>query len=166
MLASPPRPRATPRISRTTKVLLWASIAVTTAGSLAALIAYSTLPETIPIHWNAAGDVDGYGPRWSVLVLAAVWIVMVAGLVVAARYPHTFNYPVDITEANAARVYGSGVAMMAWTVACVTLMFGALMLMSFGIDAGAVLGFALVGMLVAVVAGIVATTRAAREGTS
>ncbi len=30
---------------------------------------YPTLPETIPVHWNAAGQVDGYGGRWQ------LWLV-------------------------------------------------------------------------------------------
>ena len=29
-----------------------------------ALATYPFLPNTVPIHWNAAGQVDGYGPKW------------------------------------------------------------------------------------------------------
>jgi uncharacterized membrane protein len=30
---------------------------------------YPALPESVPIHWNAAGQVDGYGPRWHLWLL-------------------------------------------------------------------------------------------------
>jgi uncharacterized membrane protein len=30
---------------------------------------YPALPESMPIHWNAAGQVNGYGARWNLWVL-------------------------------------------------------------------------------------------------
>jgi uncharacterized membrane protein len=30
---------------------------------------YPRLPATLPMHWNAAGQVDGYGPRWQIWLL-------------------------------------------------------------------------------------------------
>jgi uncharacterized membrane protein len=30
---------------------------------------YPALPESLPIHWNAAGQVDGYGARWHLWLL-------------------------------------------------------------------------------------------------
>lgn len=31
------------------------------------LLVYSRLPNQIPLHWNAAGEIDGWGPRYSAL---------------------------------------------------------------------------------------------------
>ena len=31
---------------------------------LIALVTYPFMPEIVPIHWNAAGQVNGYGPKW------------------------------------------------------------------------------------------------------
>ena|ERR1041385_3304018 len=45
------------------------------------LVAYSKLPDVVPIHWNAAGHVDGYAPR-----LEAVAVVPIAMLAVAAMF--------------------------------------------------------------------------------
>ena len=36
-----------------------------------------TLPDTIPIHWNASGEIDGYGPKWMALLLAALPMAMI-----------------------------------------------------------------------------------------
>lgn len=33
------------------------------------LILYARLPETVPIHWNAAGEIDGYGSKLTAGVL-------------------------------------------------------------------------------------------------
>lgn len=38
----------------------------------AALICLPTLPKQIPIHWNAAGEIDGWGGRMTALVLPVV----------------------------------------------------------------------------------------------
>ncbi len=51
---------------------------------LAAILAiYPALPAQVPMHWNAAGEVDGWGPRREVLVHAAfllglglLWLVL------------------------------------------------------------------------------------------
>ena len=43
---------------------------VLAAAALAAtLLAWTHLPERVPLHWNAHGAVDGYGPRWLLLAL-------------------------------------------------------------------------------------------------
>ncbi len=39
-------------------------------------VAYFFLPERIPIHWNYTGAIDSWGPRWSILLLGALPLVM------------------------------------------------------------------------------------------
>ncbi len=36
------------------------------------IAAWSSLPETVPTHWNAAGEVDGWGSRNSLFIMPAV----------------------------------------------------------------------------------------------
>jgi len=31
---------------------------------LVSLVTYPFLPNVVPTHWNAAGQVDGYAPKW------------------------------------------------------------------------------------------------------
>lgn len=46
---------------------------------LAGLVAFPQLPVQAPIHWNVQGEVDGYGPRWLVvLFLPAISLGIVA----------------------------------------------------------------------------------------
>ena len=39
---------------------------------------YPQMPEVIPIHWGSDGAVDGYGPRWMMLVLAVLPLACLA----------------------------------------------------------------------------------------
>jgi uncharacterized membrane protein len=41
-----------------------ASAALVLLAALATLLLEPNLPARVPVHWNAAGVVDGYGPRW------------------------------------------------------------------------------------------------------
>lgn len=51
------------------RLVEWAQIAVLAAMFLAAAIRWPSVPDRIPIHWNAAGEVDGYGGRFVGLLL-------------------------------------------------------------------------------------------------
>ena len=63
--------------------------------------AYPSLPETIPTHFNGAGNVDGYGDKSVLLVLPGIGLFMCIGLFILIRFPHIFNFPVEINEQNA-----------------------------------------------------------------
>ena len=30
---------------------------------LMTIVLYNKLPDLVPIHWNASGEIDGYGPK-------------------------------------------------------------------------------------------------------
>jgi uncharacterized membrane protein len=69
-------------------------------------IIYSgSLPDKIPVHFNAAGEVDGYGSRATLWMLPVIGFIMYAGMTVLEFFPHIYNYPVEITEENAATQY-------------------------------------------------------------
>lgn len=76
------------------------------------LIVYHSLPEVIPTHFVADGQADGFGPKWTLLTLPGVGLLFFIGLSVLGRYPHKFNYPVEVTVANAETLYRSGVQML------------------------------------------------------
>lgn len=63
----------------TKKRFLWWSIPMFVLTLAATLLVYRNLPETVPMHWNALGEIDRYGPRAWVftqpLVLAVVTLV-------------------------------------------------------------------------------------------
>jgi len=66
---------------------------------------YIQSPDVVPIHFNAEGAADGYGNKISFFILPAVASFIYALLVVLNNYPEMLNYPVAITETNAAKQY-------------------------------------------------------------
>ncbi len=66
---------------------------------------YAALPETIPVHFDTVGRPDGFGSRSSAWWMPVISLLMYAGLIVLSRYPHLYNYPLEITQENAARQY-------------------------------------------------------------
>lgn len=74
--------------------------------------AYPGLPETIPVHLNARGEVDGFGQKWMFLLLPAIGVILFLGMSWITRFPHRFNYPVNITEDNASQQYANAARMI------------------------------------------------------
>ena len=66
---------------------------------------YFKLPEIIPVHYDAAGAVNGLGKKSFILILAAIATIIFAGMTVLNWFPHRFSYMVKITETNAFTQY-------------------------------------------------------------
>ena len=65
------------------------------------LMYFDELPNEIPIHFNAKGEVDNYGSRYTLFILP--FIQLVTGLLLwwLKKRPQIFNYWVKITDLNA-----------------------------------------------------------------
>ncbi len=93
-------------------------------GSIAfILIRFPSLPEQIPTHYNMAGEIDGYGGRFSLLLMPLIGLVMDASLVLVGRFPKSWNTGVRITLYNRVRVYRILRDMMAETRLGMALLF-------------------------------------------
>lgn len=66
---------------------------------------FSQLPATIPIHFDATGTADGFGAKRMLFLDPALASVLVVGISVVSRFPHTFHFPVPITPENAQKQY-------------------------------------------------------------
>jgi len=106
------RPRIKIQPEKPDKVLSIAGYCLLLALWAMVLLNYSHLPETIPTHFNAAGQADNYGSKMSLFVLPVVASILFVALTILARYPHIFNYPVTITEENAGRHYRTAIRML------------------------------------------------------
>ncbi|MDX5478496.1 MAG: DUF1648 domain-containing protein [Cyclobacteriaceae bacterium] len=73
---------------------------------------YPELPDRIPKHYDAAGQVTAYGGK------GMLWIVPILGLITYAtlffinKVPHIYNYPIEITPENAERQYRMATRMI------------------------------------------------------
>ncbi len=69
------------------------------------IIGYFSLPDIIPTHFNAKGEIDNYGSKLTIFLLPAFSTIIFIFLSWINKYPHIFNYPVKITEENAEAQY-------------------------------------------------------------
>ena len=91
---------------------------------------YSTLPNTIPTHFNGAGEADGFGSKASIIGLPVIATLLFIGLTVLNRYPHIFNYPTAITQDNALRLYTLATRMLRYLKLVLVLVFGGIEFMT------------------------------------
>ena len=89
------------------------------------LILWHSLPEQIPIHYNAAGEIDGYGGRGSLLLMPIIGLVMDLTIVLTSRFPQTWNTGVRVTVLNRVRVYRLVRDLIAELRLTMALFFGA-----------------------------------------
>lgn len=70
-----------------------------------AAMEYTSLPESIPTHFNAKGEPDDYSNKTAIWLLPIIATVTYIGLFIINKYPHIHNYMVNITEENALKNY-------------------------------------------------------------
>ena len=69
------------------------------------LIRWPLIPDRIPGHYNAVGQVDRWGNKSEILVLPAVGILLYGLLTAISFFPSLWNVPGTITEDNKPGVY-------------------------------------------------------------
>jgi hypothetical protein len=82
------------------------------------------LPGKIPVHFDGAGHVNGWGSPATLLFFPIFAGAMYIVLTVVARFPSTFNYPVQVTELNRERLEGLTLDLLAWIKAEIILFSG------------------------------------------
>jgi uncharacterized membrane protein len=117
-----PRSRAENVFDGLTAIVLLTSFGV-------ALWYWPGLPARVPMHFNAAGKVDGWGPKPTVWLLPVIGVVLAVPLTVLSRFPHTFNYPCVITPENAERQYRMARLLLAIVKLSLAVVFCTLELM-------------------------------------
>ena len=85
---------------------------------------YSTLPDTIPTHFNGAGEADGFGSKASIIGLPFIATLLFILLTILNRYPHIFNYPSPVTQENALRLYTLATRMLRYLKLVLLVVFG------------------------------------------
>lgn len=75
-------------------------------GSIIYLIfIWSTLPDTIPSHYNAKGVVTNWSGKGMLLIMPIISIILYTVLTTITLFPNIWNVPVEITEKNQNFVY-------------------------------------------------------------
>ena len=93
---------------------------------------WSRIPAQVPMHFNAAGEIDRWGDRSTLLVLPVISWLLYGLMTVVEQFPGAWNTGVKVTEENQERVYALlahllstlkllVIAMFTWIILCCTL---------------------------------------------
>lgn len=77
-----------------------------------AIYFYGKLPSTIPIHFDGAGNANGFGAKESIFLLPCLATVIVFGIHQLSKHPHLFNYVKPVDNDNAEQLYRSSVKIL------------------------------------------------------
>lgn len=93
-------------------VLEAACIALLLGVCLYIIFSWPGIPSVVATHFNLSGQADAYGSKSSVLFLLPFIFILYAGLTILQKFPHIYNYAVEITEKNAEIQYIYAVRMV------------------------------------------------------
>lgn len=94
------------------------------------ILAWHTIPDKIPAHYNAAGEINRWGNKSELIVLPIIsWLIF--GLItLVERFPGIWNTGVRITPENREAVYRLLKNLIAVIKIFVLLMFGSITVIS------------------------------------
>lgn len=107
-------------IDKTIEIAGWLLLLIT---CILAVYQFYTLPQIIPVHYNLSGTPDRYGNKSSLFILPAIAIILFIGMTWLNKYPHVFNYPVNITPDNAEMQYRFATRLLRYMKMILALIF-------------------------------------------
>ena len=69
------------------------------------IVCWNTIPDQIPTHYNAAGEIDDWGGKGMIWFTVIISWVLYLGISFVERYPDMWNTGVEITRKNSEKVY-------------------------------------------------------------
>ncbi|EGQ26347.1 hypothetical protein HMPREF9372_1627 [Sporosarcina newyorkensis 2681] len=93
------------------KVFDLLTVALFAAGLAYLLLHWNRLPDQIPAHFGANGEVDRWGSKFELFILPAIALFLWIGLSVLEKYPHLYNY-INLHPDNVEIQYRYGVIFM------------------------------------------------------
>ena len=82
------------------------------ASILYLLMEWSSLPNRVPMHYNFFGEVDKWGSKGTIFSHPIIGAVLWIGLTILEKFPHVYNYIINLTEENIERQYKNGRIMV------------------------------------------------------
>lgn len=78
-----------------TKKGLMIGLAIVSVSLLATAVLYPSLPAQVPTHWNIHGQIDHYGPKWTLLVAGPGILAATLGILAVIPWLSPRNFKVD-----------------------------------------------------------------------
>lgn len=92
-------------ITKFEKIYTIITVIILIAISIFIVVIWKDVPQTIPTHFNALGQVDGEGSKWTIFTLPILALAINSFTNLFKKHPEWGNYPQRINEANAAAFY-------------------------------------------------------------
>ncbi|WBS01449.1 SdpI family protein [Pseudoduganella sp. SL102] len=125
---------------------LIASVSLILAATVLTALCWPSLAETIPIHWNAQGEADGFGPRWIVWLTGPGTMAFALAIGAALPYLSPKGYDVGASGSTAGYIMTLVVGLMGlMQVLLLTSIFNATFDVGRAVPAGICLVLALIG---------------------
>ncbi|MDT8717646.1 DUF1648 domain-containing protein [Clostridium sp. 19966] len=128
------------------KIITSVAFIALAASFLLVFMNLGNLPSKVPTHADATGNVNGWGSKYVLIILPIINIIMFLSLIALSKFPHIYNYPVEITEENAEYQYRNARSLMINLNALCTVMFAyicwqSVQLAKYGKDSGIIFVF-------------------------
>lgn len=94
------------------------------------ILMWNTIPDQIPGHYNALGEVDRWGNKSELIFLPILSWLMYGMITLIERFPQVWNTGVRVTPENRAQVYRLLKSLIAVVKMCMLLMFASITLLS------------------------------------
>jgi uncharacterized membrane protein len=108
------RPAPLIQLTHGQRLLEWIIVVLSVALLAGTAWMYGRLPDTIPLHFNASGQVDRWSHKAHIWWLPGIYVGLALLLGWLNRYPQWFNYSVKVTETNAQQLYQMGARFLRW----------------------------------------------------
>ena len=94
------------------------------------IVMWKSIPDTIPAHYNAAGEVNRGGGKSELLMLPIIGGMLYFLITLVQQYPEAWNTGVTVTEENRERVYRILRNLIGTTKLMMLLVFSSLTVLS------------------------------------
>ncbi|WP_223151117.1 DUF1648 domain-containing protein [Flavobacterium sp. GP15] len=89
---------------------------------------YLNFPDIIATHYNDAVNADELVEKWIIFTLPLVMTVLFVGMSILNKFPHIYNYPINITKENAFTQYTNATRLIRYLKLIVVVVFGLIVL--------------------------------------
>lgn len=94
------------------------------------IVMWKSIPDTIPAHYNAAGEVNRWGGKSELIFLPIIGGILYFFITLIQQYPQAWNTGITVTEQNRERVYQILGNLISTTKLMVLLVFSSLTVLS------------------------------------
>lgn len=141
--------RPEPAVRRFELVALWLPAAIVTVAVVVQLVLLPQVPSTIAVHWNAAGEADGFAPAWTQPIATTVLGLGIPVLLALTTLP-------GLRRGERGTTYRLLGALAAALSAFVAVAFTVTLAMQAGLDASADAAAIWPALVAALAAGVLA----------